>query len=205
MDIHQLSAVTRGGLRVELTPFTPDDVDRVCLLCQDQEIQRWTTVPSPYATKDAQWFVCEYVPKAWREIDDGTFSAADEGAELVWAVRVAGDAPTAILWGSLGLKRLGQGRLEIGWWLGAEVRGQGIMQTGVHKVLEAAFSAEGLFQATEVIWHALVGNEPSARVAQRAGFRYTGVTTIPMHGDKPVWEAVIRRDGDETPVASWPI
>jgi len=192
MNLRQLSTETRGGLRVELAPFRPDDIDRVYWLCQDPEIQRWTTVPTPYHREDAQRFVTEYVPTAWREVDDGTFSAEPVGAELVWAVRVPGDGPTAGLWGSLGLKRLGQRRLEIGWWLGADVRGMGIMRASVAKVLAVAFDALG---ASEIWWYAMEGNEPSARVAQRTGFAFTGLTTLPMHGDKPVWGAVLRRGG----------
>ena len=202
MDIKQLSTVTRNGLGVEMTPFTPNDIDRVYQLCQDPEIQRWTTVPSPYTIEDARGYVTGHTTIAWRDIDDGTFSVEQEGAELVWAVWVPGDGPTAGLWGSLGLKRLGQGRLEIGWWLGADVRGLGIMRAGVAKVLEVAFGPLG---ASEVIWHALEGNEPSARVAQRAGFKYTGLTTIPIHGDKPVWQAVIHPCEAMEPVSLWPV
>ena len=190
MDLYDLCTQTREGLRVELAPLATDEADRVYELCQDADIQRWTTVPSPYKRKDARQFVGEYTVAAWQEIESGVFSAAKAGPELVWGVGVAGDTPLAGLWGCVGLKRLGAARYEIGYWLGAGARGHGIMRAAVVKVLEAA--KEAPLAACEVWWHALVGNVPSARVAKAAGFGFMGVTTIPMHGDAPVWAGVLR-------------
>jgi Acetyltransferase (GNAT) domain len=36
-----------------LRPFTRDDVPAIVAACQDPEIPRWTSVPSPYAESDA--------------------------------------------------------------------------------------------------------------------------------------------------------
>ena len=39
-----------------LSTPTAQDIDKVFLFCQDPQIQRWTTVPSPYTYADAETF-----------------------------------------------------------------------------------------------------------------------------------------------------
>ncbi|MGH9250925.1 MAG: GNAT family N-acetyltransferase, partial [Acidimicrobiales bacterium] len=65
---------------VLLAAPTRDDVDRITDLCQEEQIQRWTTVPVPYRRRDADWFVREIVGPGW-----------DSGLELSWAVRDPAD------------------------------------------------------------------------------------------------------------------
>ncbi|MEV6695961.1 GNAT family N-acetyltransferase, partial [Streptomyces sp. NPDC051453] len=43
--------------RLRLRTFTVEDTDEVYLAAQDPDIQRWTTIPSPYARVDAEHFV----------------------------------------------------------------------------------------------------------------------------------------------------
>src|SRR4051794_26316982 len=42
--------------RLVLRPWQEDDIPALHKICQDPDIQRWTTVPSPYAMSDAEWF-----------------------------------------------------------------------------------------------------------------------------------------------------
>lgn len=60
--------------RLTLSIFTPDDTDAVLDACQDPEIQRWTTIPSPYARHHAEQFVGQLVPDGWR--DDSAYAFA---------------------------------------------------------------------------------------------------------------------------------
>jgi predicted carbohydrate-binding protein with CBM5 and CBM33 domain len=53
------------GSKVVLRPWTADDANEVFAACQDAEIQRWTTVPSPYTFDDAVGYVTEVAREAW--------------------------------------------------------------------------------------------------------------------------------------------
>src|SRR3954451_7201182 len=56
---------TLTGSKVVLRPWEPADADAVFAACQDVEIQRWTTVPSPYSQADAVGYVTEVASAAW--------------------------------------------------------------------------------------------------------------------------------------------
>ena len=201
MSLDQLTATTRSGLPLILTPFCPNDAQRVFELCQDSEIQRWTTIPKPYLRKTAEQFVNEYTPPAWREVGNARFSTRKEGTELVWAVRIGGDSPLTGLWGSLGLKRHGNGEIEIGWWLGAAVRGRGIMRAAVAEVIATAFSPQYPIQASVIKWYAMIGNLDSATIAQRTGFGFTGTC---QHAIGICWSAEIGPTDPIQPRDDWP-
>lgn len=136
------------------------DVDRITVLCQDAEVQRWTTVPTPYRRADAEAFITRVVVPGW-----------EAGTTLTWAVR---DAGTDRLDGMIGLAMEPASSAEIGYWLGPEVRGRGIMSRAVALVLDHAFSAAGL-GLERVSWCAISGNTASRVVAERAGFTIEGL------------------------------
>lgn len=144
---------------VVLRPPAPADADRVAELCQDPTIQEKTTIPSPYTRADAAWFVREVVVAGW-----------DTDKACTWGVR---DAATDALEGVVGLTLEPQGSAEIGYWLGPAARGRGLMTRAVRLALDHAFAEDGL-ALDRVLWTAYVGNEPSRRVAERAGFRVEG-------------------------------
>ena len=201
MDLRHLTTATRAGLPVVLSPLTAADIERVHDLVQDPEIPRWTTVPSPYSLADAESFVNDFNAVAWRQIADGTFTTDRGGPEVVWGVRIAEGSPLAGLHGSIGLRPADGGAVEIGWWLGAEARGHGVMRAAVARLIEVAFSAQAPFRATAVHWHAFIGNLPSAVIAQRTGFRYTG---IEEKFDRPHWSAIIHPGDPIAPREDWP-
>jgi RimJ/RimL family protein N-acetyltransferase len=130
------------------------DVDRVTTLCQDPAIQEWTTVPSPYARSDAEGFLTRLVPDGWAR-----------GTQWNWSVR---EADGERLVGMVGLARGDDGAAELGYWLAPGARGRGLMGRAVALVVATAFGRLGLGRLT---WRAFVGNGPSRRVAERAGFR----------------------------------
>src|SRR5437763_16707665 len=65
--------------RLLLRPIGPDDVAAVYAACQDPQIQRWTTVPSPYLLEHAEQFAREYAPKAWSSGAAAVFAVTDLG------------------------------------------------------------------------------------------------------------------------------
>ncbi len=201
MNLRQLSTTTRRGIPLVLTPVTDSDTERVYELCQDPEIRRWTTIPNPYPLSAAEAFVNDYVAIGWDRLDQGTFTAEPQSPEVVWGVRVEEGTPSAGLWGVVGLKPLGDGEVEIGWWLGKDARGHGIMRAAVARVVEAAFSPEGPIRADAVRWFALIGNYGSAAIARRTGFAYTG--TAAKH-DGECWSAIIRSGDPIEPRSDWP-
>ncbi|VTR78212.1 GNAT family N-acetyltransferase [Cellulomonas hominis] len=154
----------------------PSDVDRVTALCQDPAIQEWTTVPSPYSRADAESFVAGMVADGWAQ-----------ATQFNWAVRSGGD-----LVGMVGLAARGDGSAELGYWLAPDARGRGLMARAVGLVLDAGFGRLGLDRVT---WRAFVGNVPSRRVAERAGFT---VDPEPRDGEqrgapRAEWTGVLHR------------
>jgi len=151
-----MQPVTLRTERLELSIPTENDVDAIHAACQDELIQRFTTVPSPYERSHAEGFVAK-VAGWW-----------DAGAEATWAVRSDGR-----LAGMMGLHRLGQGSGELGYWMTPAARGRGLAVEAARAVIGWGFSADGL-GLTRIEWRAVVDNPASHRVAQHLGFRYEG-------------------------------
>ena len=204
MGLRELTTVTTTGLEILLSPLVEDDIERVYELCQDPQIQHWTTVPSPYPYSAAEGFVRDYTAPAWRQIDEGSFTTQYPGPELVWGIRVNKDSALSGLWGCIGLMLLGEGRVEIGWWLGAEVRQRGIARAAVRTGIEAAFSEEFPIRASCIVWHAFIGNLASAALAQRHGFRYTGIVEPDSHLRERSWSAQLCCGDPIAPRGDWP-
>jgi RimJ/RimL family protein N-acetyltransferase len=177
--------------RLVLSIPTEADVDAITAACQDPEVPRWTTVPSPYSRADAEDFV-RLVASRWAD-----------GVETVWAIR-QDDA----LAGMIGLHRITErpygGDAEIGFWSVAAHRGQGIMTEAARAVVDFAFEELGLARLT---WRAVAGNVPSARTARALGFRYEGMLRQGLAGPRgrdDGWVAGLLASDDRT-TAEWPV
>jgi RimJ/RimL family protein N-acetyltransferase len=142
--------------RTVLSVPGPRDVDAILAACQDAEIQRYTSVPSPYLREHAEAFVAA-APTRWR--DD---------IEATWAIRVEGE-----LAGMVGLHPIGSDSPEIGFWMARAHRRRGLLTEAAGAVVDWTFSPEGA-HAARIVWRAVVGNRGSARVAQALGFHYEG-------------------------------
>ncbi|WP_152189781.1 GNAT family N-acetyltransferase [Georgenia satyanarayanai] len=173
-----------GDLTLEVPTLA--DVDRVTEVCQDPEVQRWTTVPSPYRREHAVGFIGGFVADGW-----------ERGDNLTWALRHGGR-----LVGMVGTSRA-DGSGEIGYWLAPEARGLGLMDRAVGLVLDAAFGRLGM---ERVEWRADVGNWPSWRVVWRHGFRREGqVRGMGVHGERRVdqWVGTLLREDPREPAHPW--
>jgi RimJ/RimL family protein N-acetyltransferase len=149
--------------------WRPDDAPAVYRACQDPDIQRWTTVPSPYAETDAVRFVTG-APAAWADGSVAAFGVFD--------------AASGELLGSQGLDLAG-GAAELGYWTAPWARGRGVTERAGRLVLAWAFDALGLHR---VRWRAVVGNHASRLVAARLGMRPEGVVRsglVPHDGTAP--------------------
>ena len=146
--------------RLLLRPMGAGDVDAVYAACQDPQIQRWTTVPSPYLREHAEQFACDYAPKAWAAGDAALFGVTDIGnGELLASVGLHFD------------RGRDAGVAEIGYWAAAGARGRGVTTEAVAAVCAWGFATCGV-QRLE--WYAEVGNAASRRVAEKVGFSIEG-------------------------------
>lgn len=173
--------------RLLLSMPVATDVDAIAEACQDAAIQRFTTVPSPYARSDAEEFV-RLVAGWWAE-----------GTQTVWAIREDG-----ALAGMIGLHQISEGAAEIGYWAVAERRGRGLLGEAVRAVVDFGFGDLGLVRLS---WRAVAGNVGSARLARSAGFRYEGtLRQAGLHGGHrdDMWIGGLLPSDDRTPV-DWPV
>jgi RimJ/RimL family protein N-acetyltransferase len=158
--------------RLVLSAPTVDDVDAIHAACQDPDIRRFTTVPSPYRRSDAEAFVA--LVAGWWATD----------VEYTWAIRDG-----ASLVGMIGLHAIRDGAAEIGYWMAPAGRGRGLLTEAANAVLDFAF---GPMRLQRVEWRAVTDNPASARVAQRLGFRYEGLLRL---GLGRIGGSDVRRDG----------
>jgi len=186
-----MEPVTLRTDRLVLRAPTAADVDWITAACQDPEIPRWTTVPSPYTRQHAVDFV-ELVAGWWAE-----------DVETVWGV-----FHDDVLAGMVGLHHITPhdtgGAAELGYWATAASRGKGFMTEAARTVVDWGFAELGLARIT---WRAVVGNVASARTARALGFRYEGMLrqglTSPRGRDDG-WMAGLLATDDRTPV-DWPV
>lgn len=134
-----------------LRPFTEADVPAIAAACQDPEIPRWTSVPSPYTEEDARAFV------------------RGGGKERSFAVV---DAQTDGLLGSVGFWLEADGRAGFGYWTRKEARGRGVASRALRLLAGWAAHEHDLARLQLVVEPA---NAASVRVAEKAGFRREGL------------------------------
>lgn len=139
--------------------WRPEDADAVYRACQDPDIQRWTTVPSPYTWADAERFVGEFAAGAW---------AAGTAAPLG-----VFDLASGTLLGAHGLGSINRYRnsAEVAYWTAPWARGKGVALAATRAVATWAFAGLRLDRLT---WSAELGNQASRLVALRAGFQIGG-------------------------------
>lgn len=150
-----------AGLR--LRPLLAKDLDDLAATCDDADVQRWTTVPGPYTRAMADdWFA--FSQGAW-----------DRGERVLYALADADDRYC----GSVELNLREPGEAEIGYFCSPWARGRGWMTAAVRRLCELGFEELGL---ERIEWRAVVGNDASRRVAEKAGFTVEGTRRRLRHG-----------------------
>lgn len=144
------AVVPAGGL--VLRPWHPNEIAWIHQACQDPEVQRWTTVPSPYTARDALGFLA---------LASGAL-ATGEAAHLAVA-----DADSGWLHGAVAVMVRTDRQAEVGSWVAAESRGRGIATTAVRAAVGWALGPLGF---TEVTAEVMEGNEASRRLLLACGF-----------------------------------
>ena len=141
---------------VTLRLFCEDDVPAIVEACQDAEIVRWTTVPSPYSEDEARGFVAR-AREGWAENVSWPFAIVDAGSgELL---------------GSMHVRRV-EGNGQIGYWVKREARGRRVATRALRLLSRWAFDTLG-FERLQLLTEP--DNAASQRVAEGAGFRREAV------------------------------
>lgn len=138
--------------RLTLRPPTSADAFEIVEGCQDPEIIRWTSVPSPYEISDARTFLNDRLtPSQWWR-------------NPTWAITEADNR-----WGgTVHLRPDGDGAAEIGYMLAPGVRGRGVGTAAVRLVCSWALQQWG---QQVITWSTVAGNTASRALAERVGFR----------------------------------
>ncbi|MFI1165418.1 GNAT family N-acetyltransferase [Streptomyces sp. NPDC020801] len=144
--------------RLVLRTVGPQDTDAVYAAAQDPDIQRWTTVPSPYLPEHARGFTGQLVPEGW-----------DNGSMFTFGL--FRHDPEGDLVGMLGVTMRSLGEAEIGYWGTKEHRGNGYVTEAARAVAHWAFTQVAV---DRLEWRAEVGNHASRAVAERTGFTVEG-------------------------------
>ncbi|MFG3288009.1 GNAT family N-acetyltransferase [Streptomyces sp. NPDC048179] len=151
-----MEPVTLTTPRLLLRAVGPQDTDAVYAAVQDPDIQRWTTIPSPYLPEHARSFTEQMVPDGWTEGSMFTFGVFLPAGELA---------------GMLALTMRSLGAAEVGFWTAKEHRGHGYTTEATRAAAHWAFTRMAI---DRVEWRAEVGNHGSRAVAERAGFTVEG-------------------------------
>jgi len=157
-----LTRISVHGTGVTLRPWSEDDIAALVLRINDPEVATFLDrLPQPYTEADAKEWIA-ITAEGWRAGTAGTFGIHVE--------EINGAA------GGIGvhfLTDLDEGCGEVGYWVGAEARGQGVATAATQAVARWAFEAVPALERLQL--RAAVDNIPSNRVAEKAGFTREGV------------------------------
>ena len=163
-----------------LRPWRQDDLAPLYAAGQDPKVARWIHLPQPFDVVEAMAYL-DAAMGLWRDGTGASFTIADraDGTLLGAVTRFGPDGHGA----------------TVGLWLVSAARGRGIGTRALREVIDWTFETT---QVVRVDCYIEVGNEPSTRMVERAGFRREGVLRAWETGpdgpiDCVVW-SVLRTD-----------
>lgn len=143
------------GDRLTLRPVEPSDAGLIALYAGDARVAaNLAQVPHPYPPGAAEAFIK---------------SAKAGGAAQHWAMDYAGDDQSELV-GLISLKDQGDGVGVIGYWVAPQLWGGGYASEAAEIVIDYAL-AVGFRQLRATVHQ---GNDASAKVLTKVGFRYIG-------------------------------
>ncbi|MGA6207155.1 GNAT family N-acetyltransferase [Nocardia testacea] len=169
------------------------DIEAVVECCRDPAIAEWVTVPVPYGRADAEYFVRTRSAEGWA------------GSSPTWAIRLSEHGRLIGTLG-LGVRPQDEGSAEIGYWLAAEHRRQGLISRAIALACDFGFAPDGMGLA-RIQWRAFVGNHASAAAARKQGFRYEGLARLGsvLRGSRrDHWMAARLNTDPPGPADGWP-
>ena len=157
--------------RLVLRPYAADDAPRVLDILSRPEVVRWLGSPVPMADLDA---ALEWIDSKRRREEADPFDLA----------RAVVDRETGLVAGTVSVSRCHRrdsgefvGEYEVGWTLHPDHLGRGYATEAARALLDHVFQ-QGL---PEVWCGVFVGNDASARVAERLGLPFLGVQQDPWY------------------------
>jgi len=143
------------GARLE--PLGEQHLDDIALLLEDEGVLRYTRVPNPVpAGWEREWL--RLYEQGRRDGSREAFAVVDEDSSLLG------------LGLAFGIDREGR-QLELGYVVAPSARGRGVATQTLELLTEWAFSE---LDALRIELWISVGNEPSKRVAAKAGYQREG-------------------------------
>lgn len=147
---------------ITLRPTNEADIPEVYRACQDPLIPRFTTVPADYTMADATFFIRDKGPSHFLEKKELLFAITHgHGSETVFSGVI-----------SFHTISLGNHAAELGYWITAPARGEGIGTSAVKLITEYGFTTVG-FRRIEALVD--VANEASKALLVAAGYNLEGI------------------------------
>jgi len=141
-----------------LRPFKRGDEDSVQKHVNDKDVSRFTlSIPHPYTKKDAKMFIDRVIKEQKSKNKLPVRFAIDVDGEVVGCIALN---PTER-----------DHKLTIGYWLGREYWGKGIMTEAVKAVTHYGLKT---LKKKRICGYVFIKNEASARVLEKAGYVYEG-------------------------------
>ena len=174
-----------------LRPIVPEDAEDVFKGCQDPEIPKFTTIPSPYSMDLALAFTGKHALERHANRSEFIFAVKDSSLKISGvAISSVNSNFAGVI--SLHTIDLANHRAEIGYWLNKESRGLGIGTTAVKLITEYGLMTMGFRRIYGLVD---TRNEASQKVLLKAGYEYEG--TLKKH--------VTRGDGSQIDMALFAI
>ncbi len=145
------------GETVVLRPLRDDDIPAIVEACQDADMVRWTTIPSPYGEQHGRDFVHIHAAKGWAEDTRAVFAVADPRTDAYL--------------GAMDFSLNPDETAEVGYHVVPWARGRGVGTAALRLACRWALDVLGL---QRIEWQAEVGNIASRRVAEAVGFEVEG-------------------------------
>jgi [ribosomal protein S5]-alanine N-acetyltransferase len=168
-------AVTIKTKRFTLRPFRISDTESIKKHANDKNVSRnLANLPHPYSKKDANFWIKKQI-RLQRQKDP---------EEIVFAIEIENQAV-----GTIGLHKIKRGhKAELGYWLGRYFWGGGIMTDAVKTVTRFGFKNLKLCRIYAGVF---LLNKGSARVLEKNGFRFEGISKKEVKKDRKFIDAYI--------------
>ncbi len=147
--------------RLVLRPFEDADAEPLFPLAANPVVTRFTLWEHHQTLADTRVFVCDYARSRYAEGVPEPLAVCLKADPRRWPVGAVG-----VFWASQPNRTM-----ELGYWLGELVWGQGYAAEACRAAVAHAFSA---FAVERVQARVIVGNDASGRVLEKLGFREEG-------------------------------
>jgi RimJ/RimL family protein N-acetyltransferase len=115
-------------------------------------------IPYPYKLKDAKFWISKVLK----------YNKMKKPTDIIFGIEINGNVV-----GSIGIHRIKEKhKAEIGYWLGKEYWGKGIMSEAVKIISEYCFNK---LKLRRIVAKVFLFNEPSKRVLEKNGFKMEGI------------------------------